>query len=467
MYLETFKFSNVKNNGKDFAEAFYFDSLISVTDASVSTITNTGAVSWTIRTRRNKILAEGLSGCPKYFTPHDSYGDELFGIFDILIITKMVIEYQQVTKGTLVIACDNDASLNAGTNKEYAVKYNQKYFDLMWAIQDILTNIPITIIAKKVQGHAEKKKLRLNKYEKLNVEMDLKAKQFRSKLENKTVRHNLIHFDASRYSIWIHNRRVSCDIEFSIKSFIHGKNMKIKLHEKGDLLEDAFDLVDWHAIAQASKMLTIGEKLWIAKFTSGFCATASQMRYREIGKTTKKKHKKTIEDEVDNIAPWNDDLCPLCKLTRANTKHVLCCTDSEATNFRTDAFLQLQEWLTIQRTNPVIIQCVIGRLNGSNADTFSSHMMEVSTDPIDLQAAQEQDRIGHTNFLFGRVSRYWKESQRRYFLHMFPTKNYSADAWFKRFICKIYRTIKSIWKYRCDQVHGMELVMTSKREKRP
>ena len=90
-------------------------------------------------------------------------------------------------------------------------------------------------------------------------------------------------------------------------------------------------------------------------------------------------------------------------------------------------------------------------------------MMEVSTDPIDLQAAQEQDRIGHTNFLFGRVSRYWKESQRRYLLRMFPTKNYSADAWFKRFICKIYRTIR---KYRCDQVHGMELVITSKREKR-
>ena len=138
-------------------------------------------------------------------------------------------------------------------------------------------------------------------------------------------------------------------------------------------------------------MLTVGEKLWIAKFTSGFCATASQMRYREIGKTTRKKHKKTIEDEVNNIAPWNDDLCPLCKLTRENTKHVLCCTDSEATNFRTDAFLQLQEWLITQRTNPAIIQRVIGKLNGSNADTFLSQMIEVSTDSIDLQAAQEQD----------------------------------------------------------------------------
>ena len=38
---------------------------------------------------------------------------------------------------------------------------------------------------KKVQGYADKKKLRLNKYEKLNVEMDLKAKQFRLDLENK------------------------------------------------------------------------------------------------------------------------------------------------------------------------------------------------------------------------------------------------------------------------------------------
>ena len=56
--------------------------------------------------------------------------------------------------------------------------------------------------------------------------------------------------------------------------------------------------------------------------------------------------------------------------------------------------------------------------------------------------------------------------QRAYLLRTYPTKNYSADAWEKRFIARICRTVKGIWKFRCDHVHGVELAMTSKREKK-
>ena len=465
-FLDIVRFAHIQNDGKDFAEAFHFKPVISVTDASVSTITNTSAVSWTIRSNYKKVLAEGTSGCPPFFTPQDSYGAEMFGILDILIVTQMIVEYHAVSSGTLIIACDNDASLASGTNATAITKHCQKYFDIIWSIQNVLRSLPITIISKRVKGHADKTKLVLNRFEKLNVLMDERAKEFRSQIEHSMISHSPTLLDPHQYSIWIHDHRVSCDIDYSIKSHIHGNKMKLKLDEKGDLSSAAFDLVDWYSIAGASKSLTISEKLWLTKFVSGFSPTASQMYYRECSKAKRKKHQKTVEEEINTTAPWNDDTCPLCNIHRENTKHVLVCMNDGAVEHRKQAISEFEEWLTVQRTNPTIITCFIRRMKEEDCQTYSDAMNSISSDSIDLKAASEQDLIGHTNFLFGRLSRFWKESQRRYLSSMYPTKNYSADAWMKRLLCKLYRTVKSLWQYRCEQVHGIESVLTSKREKK-
>ena len=129
--------------------------VISVTDASVSTITNTSAVAWTIQDHYKKTMAEGRSGVPSFYTPQDSYGSELFGILDIIIVTRMVTEYHHITAGTLIIACDNDASLASGTDSTAITKHCQQYFDIIWSIQDILRALPITVVSKKVKGHAD------------------------------------------------------------------------------------------------------------------------------------------------------------------------------------------------------------------------------------------------------------------------------------------------------------------------
>ena len=91
-------------------------------------------------------------------------------------------------------------------------------------------------------------------------------------------------------------------------------------------------------------------------------------------------------------------------------------------------------------------------------------MKTLTTDALLLRAAREQDTIGVANFLFGRISRIWKDAQRMYLLRMYPTKNFSADAWAKRWISKIYRVVRNVWKFRCEHVHGIEKALTSKRE---
>ena len=92
-------------------------------------------------------------------------------------------------------------------------------------------------------------------------------------------------------------------------------------------------------------------------------------------------------------------------------------------------------------------------------------MKTITTSRLHLSTAQEQDEIGAVNFLFGRISKKWREIQRKHLLHYFPSKNYSADAWIRRVIARIYRVTQSLWKFRCEFVHGVESVLTSKREK--
>ena len=143
----------------------------------------------------------------------------------------------------------------------------------------------------------------------------------------------------------------------------------------------------------------------------------------------------------------------------------MACEHNGIVKHRNKTLLDFESWLTSQRTNPTIISCFVTILNNTNATSFHDVMSAISSDAIDLKAAAEQDLIGKTNFWLGRLSRFWKESQRRYLSSMYPTNFFSADAWMKRLLCKIYRIVKSIWQYRCDEIHGLESILTSKRDK--
>ena len=86
--------------------------------------------------------------------------------------------------------------------------------------------------------------------------------------------------------------------------------------------QDLVKFVDWDAIHRGSKLITAGERLWMTKYVSGFCGTASQMFYRDAKKKTE------TQKQFDNDhSRWKNDLCPLCHLEHENTKHVLCCTN--------------------------------------------------------------------------------------------------------------------------------------------
>ena len=136
------------------------------------------------------------------------------------------------------------------------------------------------------------------------------------------------------------------------------------------------------------------------------------------------------------------------------------------TKFRNKQINDLDQWLHNRRTDPKISMCLINTLKANGDESFYSSMRLMTNDAIYLSCSQVQDSIGYHNFLFGRISSHWKELQRSYLEKKYNDRRFSADAWAKHLIAKLYRIIHNIWRYRCDRVHGKDQQRISKREKK-
>ena len=98
--------------------------------------------------------------------------------------------------------------------------------------------------------------------------------------------------------------------------------------------------------------------------------------------------------------------------------------------------------------------------------SFEDAMATITNEDRYIQAARSQDIIGYDNFQFGRVSRHWRILQQSFLESHHSRRRYSAEAWSKRFIHQMYKRMKSIWKRRCEIVHGSKGRQISRREKK-
>ena len=281
----------------------------------------------------------------------------------VILAAKITWEYQGVTTGRLTVGCDNDASLNKALASLPRAKVSDPYFNLTWAIHEVRDQFCIHFRPKHVRGHQdEHKNCPLTFYESLNVLMDKQAKLFRSRLDDNPRLHRPWLFGDHNWHVGVANTHFSYHLENSIRDHIQGSYIMNHLTTKGDLTRENFSFVDWDAIHRGSKLVTTGERLWMTKFVGGFCGTASQMFYRDI-----KKKSKSQEDFDRDYSGWKSDICPLCRVARENTKHVLICSHRKLQRYRDKQINDLENWLQTRKTDPRITKCIT-TWGGTNQD---------------------------------------------------------------------------------------------------
>lgn len=455
------QFSNIHQHHVSLAESIRCGNAIGVTDASVKISKKSSAISWIITDRIQSYKCYGSSGCPRFHAALDSYSSELFGILVILITAKTVCDFYNITSGKLTIACDNDSSLDVAINSSSPVKISDPYFNLIWAARDFRDKISIRFKSKRVKGHQDDYKQRLNFYELLNIEMDKRAKLFRARLEQSPSLHRPWLFGDTQWHVGVSNIHFGYNLEYSIRDHVQGSYLINHLTQKRDLPIGMAGFVDWDAIHRGAQLVTAGEKLWMSKFVSGFCGTASQMCFRDTKKSTES------QSEFDqDFKRWKSNMCPLCKIVRENTKHVITCSYRKAQKYRLKQIDEFETWLQHRRTDPKIVTCIIRCLRSNGELSFLTTMRSMSVSEDYLTCANLQDQIGYENFWFGRIATTWRNLQRTYLEQYYSDRRYSADAWVKHLISKLYRVCRNIWRYRCERVHGRDKKRASKREKK-
>ena len=247
-------------------------------------------------------------------------------------------------------------------------------------------------------GHREKETRKLTVLEKINIEMDKKAKAFRKQMKKGRIIHTPSHYGDSNWRLQLGDIRINNQLEMGLRDHIQGTLLVQHLLRKGHLNAAAVSQVDWNAIHGGSKLLPIGDRLWMTKYVSGFCPTARQMFFRD-----QKRKSETQEQFDQDFNRWKSPICPLCKLEEETSEHILQCTNRKMAAHRKKMRKELKVWFDLQHTDPLISKCILSALHSCGESTFRESMEVFTFDEIYLSCASSQDQIGWTNFLFGRI----------------------------------------------------------------
>ena len=425
------RFSIFPDDGQSVAFAIQNGSAVAVTDASIFS-DQIGAAAWVIQCTLSGKRCEGRVRVLPGSSKMNSYRAEVFGIYTILIAVQQLCQNYQLQNGKLIVACDNDDGLMHSLIFERRIPVRFKTFDLLWAIHSLLQQLPILIVPTKVTGHTDRLGRAKTLLERLNIEMDQKAKSFCRYAYAKNVPPPSLANDPN-WGMIIDDQHITENLDLAIAEHIHGQSLFHHLKEKQQITEEGIQLVNWNMLGQVHNSLPRSRYIWVVKFASGFLPTANHM-FRH--------------------GNWEDNLCPLCKSTVETNAHLMRCSCDDAILERHSKIYDLHQWLLDNNTDPNLAQVIIYTLiNGPNT-SFSS-MVPSTASPLIKQTAIEQDILGWDNFLLGRMTSTWAQAQQQYFDCVSSNTNaHHGLGWMKRLIARVYDMTHAVWLYRNSVVHA-------------
>ena len=166
------------NEGTTIAAALRDGSAIAVSDGSLKLNRGTAAATIEGPTPNHRIRC--YTRVPGYVDDGDSHRCELSGIYMIIIICNTLCRVYHITRGDILLACDNQQALKL-FESDHIPDPADKNFDLSNAIWKLLQDSPLTWTAEHVYGHQDTRNTTqrpLTRLELMNIEMDKAAKAF-------------------------------------------------------------------------------------------------------------------------------------------------------------------------------------------------------------------------------------------------------------------------------------------------
>ena len=168
------------DDGITIAEAIRQSQAIAVCDGSYKEGYGTAASVLEGSTSHNCLVAVNV--VPGLTMDQSSYRSELAGLYGVVAMVQLICEQYMVTSGAIEVGCNSSSALNHvfGSGHHFAANVKQADYDLLSALQVMIAKSPIKWMCRHVAGHQDDDDgiEVLDRWAKLNIEMDSLAKVY-------------------------------------------------------------------------------------------------------------------------------------------------------------------------------------------------------------------------------------------------------------------------------------------------
>jgi len=206
--------------------------------------------------------------------------------------------------------------------------------------------------------------------------------------------------------------------------------MQEHCHIKEGLPCDAFFLIDWDAIEDATASSPNLFNLWMTKQVSGFCAVGKMMKRWRF---------------------WENSKCHSCDEPKEDATHILYCPHDDCHKAWDEAIMGFEVWMQEVKTDPDIQYCFLTALRARDPHTlFCAY---VNSPKLQL-TAEEQDCIGWKHFMKGRVARGWRDIQDDYY--QATGSKQSSRWWMEGLVSNLLSFVHKQWLAQNAVVHARD-----------
>lgn len=371
----------------------------------------------------------GLNRVPGSADCQSAYRAELSGISCILAIIEAIRSVHNITQGGVTLGLDGESALKQAFGHK-PLTSDQPSFDLLTDIRRRLKSSPLKFTSLWVRGHQLEKTGEETYEGTLNNICDLRAKAFRRTFEQHRS-FSTQRFGKEGWSMRIDGQkkdRVDPDLLYDIT---FGQRSQRYWSLRQDISTREFKSINWPSLGTAMHQWAFGKQKWMAKHLSGFSATGRVMKRRK---------------------EWDHDRCPRCEKHNEDATHILTCRNPSARQHWLTSVSTFSEILTKQKTHPDILRVIISRLKTWSYPS-NENFRYTSMDDRVRKALYEQDRIGWTQFLYGRLTSLWLDPQDRWLVSIATKWKRSLDRWFVQVIKGVMEIPWQMWEHRNNYYH--------------
>ena len=378
---------------------------------------DTGAAAWIIEGPNSSVRIIGQMHTPGYSADHSSFRSELAGIVGVLY--TLTFWPPSSLKPAFRLACDG-LSVVTRLAKPHPIEPTEPHFDLLAAARTLMLTSAYDVQLVFVRGHQDVQyPTVLSRDAWLNVEADTLAK---SKTTIPHVGPKAYKIPGYPWGCYFDHRQAVKQLGPSLRNWVNGQTTLQYWIQRKQLTTPQLRTVDWPALGQAMRSSKLSRRRWASKQMSGqFAHGKNMVRWKQRSTAA----------------------CPRCGTSPEDKVHILQCPQEEATAQWNEALESLQQWMTSEKSDPILTAELIQGLK-----TWRSG----STAPGSTLATQQQSILGWDVVLDGWLAVEWRAQQESYWSTWQRKK--STKRWISELIKKLWNVSWDMWAHRNGVLHS-------------